>query len=202
MDYAGKLKEIDFFVQDYVENYRNPLLYFHTIQHIESVLAGINDIGNFYRLDEEAYFILKAAAYFHDLYYMAHGPANHKENSARMAKNFLLEEGIPLSVIDEVVNCIRTTQSKRQTKNDLQAIFCDADLYHLSGTSFEKHHLDRLEEIKNLRKIDIDERLWIAISLKVLDQHQFHTDYGRCELDKGKQINIKILEKKLSYLRT
>src|SRR5690606_24402603 len=119
-------------------------LLYHNYEHTASVVAAAAELSEHYRLSEQENFIVKTAAWFHDLGYLV-DPDNHEAASAVLAETFLKEKQAPSVIIEEVKACIAATRMPQKTGNLLQQIVCDADMSHFSTNSFA-------EKSKQLRK--------------------------------------------------
>lgn len=179
----------------YQEN-PNPALLFHNLSHTRDVVEKVDQISRQYDLEEDEYFIVKAAAWFHDIGYVL-GPARqHEEKSAEVAAEFLSMHQIPARLISQVQHCIMATRMPQSPRDKLAKILCDADLFHLGSEEFkEKSKLLRQEiETKTGRSIDAEE--WRAENIRLLQTHRYFTEYGEKELAKGQKENLKrLLEK-------
>lgn len=199
MIYDLVLAEMESYIRHFFDEHQNDAYAFHNRAHMEEVVEAVEEIADFYKLAIEHRFILKSAAIFHDIAYVPDGPNGHEWKSARMAKEFLTPFSIPPHVTQSVENCIMATRNKQHPNTFLEAILCDADLLHLGKGNFEERNHNRYIEITNLRKRKVDYGVWLAISLNLLQQHQFYTPYVRTRYENGKQKNIKALKQKLQY---
>ncbi|TDS11762.1 HD domain-containing protein [Sphingobacterium paludis] len=199
MNYDLVLAEMEDFIGLFFDKHAHQSHAFHNRAHLDEVVAAVEEIADFYKLAAEHRFILKSAAYFHDIAYIAEGPDGHEWKSARMAKEFLASFSLPTPVVQSVENCIMATRNKQHPNTFLEAILCDADLVHIGKENFEECNLNRYVEILNLRHREFDSGVWMAISLHFLQQHQFYTHYVRAKYESGKQKNIRSLKQKLQY---
>jgi hypothetical protein len=88
------------------------------------------------------------------------------------------------------------TQIPQKPANLLENIVCDADLFHLGTDEFsERNKLMRKEaEAMQNRKISKDE--WRKSTIRLLETHQYQTDYCRLLLNETKQENLMKLRMK------
>ncbi|KGE15947.1 HD domain-containing protein [Sphingobacterium deserti] len=201
MDYDHLLSEIEGFIGQSFDQQRGYAYPFHNISHIYDVVKAADEIADFYKLAKEYRFILKSAAFFHDVGYIQDGPKDHEVKSAMIANRFFEPFSLPAHTLNSIENCIMATRNKQHPTTFLEAIMCDADLLHFGKEKFEELNLNMYAEITKLRKFKLDEGVWAAISLNFLEQHRFHTDYVRSTYDFGKQKNIKALKNKLAYFQ-
>ncbi|UZR97185.1 HD domain-containing protein [Chondrinema litorale] len=72
------------------------------------------------------------AAWFHDVGYIT-SHKNNEEISSKIAKKFLVKEGLANEQIAVIKNYIISTILTKTPKSLPEKILCDADLYHLSS---------------------------------------------------------------------
>jgi predicted metal-dependent HD superfamily phosphohydrolase len=107
-----------------VEAYSTPSRYYHTLAHIQQVLATIQSLKNQVRDLPAVLF----AAWFHDIIYDSQA-ANNEENSAEYTREFLTLLNIPSQTIFDVQRLILSTKSHQTQSNDCDNIvLLDADL--------------------------------------------------------------------------
>ncbi len=198
MNYKKILKEAHSYLEQYATLYGQRPYSFHNMRHIADVSKAIDEISDYYRLDAEHYFIVKAAALFHDLGYISHGPKGHEAKGAQLAKAFLDSRSVTTATSQSVINCIMATRDKQHPTTFLESILCDADLIHLGHKDFSELNFCMFQEIVDLRKVDLDNNIWMALSIKFLENHQFHTSYVQERYNSGKDKNLRLLKEKLS----
>lgn len=198
MNYKKILKEAHSYLEQYAALYGQRPYSFHNMRHIADVSKAIDEISDYYKLDAEHYFIVKAAALFHDLGYISHGPEGHEAKGAQLAKAFLDSKSVTTATTQSVINCIMATRDKQHPTTFLESILCDADLMHLGDKEFSKLNFCMFQEIVDLRKVDLDKNIWIALSIKFLENHQFHTSYVQERYNSGKEKNLRLMKEKLS----
>jgi hypothetical protein len=114
-----------------------------------------------------------------------------------MAAEFLRSEEVDEDVIAEVEGCILATVWPQNPTNFLQQVVCDADLFHFGTPEFgDWNKLVRKEAEQRLGK-KIDKTEWRKSTIKLLENHEFQTDYCRDLLDKQKKKNLEKLKQKL-----
>lgn len=113
-----------------VRAYSSPGRVYHTLEHIQAVLAWI-DILCDYTTDLPT---LQLAAWFHDCIYDTHA-ADNEEQSAVYAQNMLTRLALPVPTIQVVSQMILSTKT-HTTETDQQdcRILLDADLAILGAT--------------------------------------------------------------------
>ncbi|TWR29195.1 phosphohydrolase [Mucilaginibacter pallidiroseus] len=196
MNYNQLLKQVKEYVNAYYKNHNDDRLVYHCKDHTEDVVKASVKIGNHYQLNDHDFFVVQAAAWFHDLGYMI-DVNDHETESSKLAETFLKQHGVEEPVINDVKDCIMATRMPQQPKNLLQSILCDADLFHLGTDDFAKKDKRLFKEFKLLQSIDLTKNEWRRKSIQFLQSHRYHTDYCQVLLNSGKEANIKALQLKV-----
>lgn len=114
-----------------VSFYSTPNRYYHTLQHIHSVLNTIDTLKTYV----QDLSCLRLAAWFHDIVYDTHAQDN-EEKSADYAGDMLKMVAIPDSNIAKVKNLILCTKNHQADDIDSQVLL-DADLAILAANPVE-----------------------------------------------------------------
>lgn len=196
MNYQHLLKQVSDYASDYYKEHDDPKLSYHCKEHTEYMAQKAVQIANHYQLSDREFFIVVAAAWFHDLGYMV-DIHNHEEESARVSDSFLRAHQVDDDLITDIHTCIMATKMPQEPKTRLEEILCDADLFHL-GTDdfFEKDKLLH-KEIEKLNSVDISKQDWRIKSIEFLEGHHYHTDYAQVLLNNGKEKNVAKLKEKV-----
>lgn len=201
MNYNAIIAETATWVGDFVEKHNNSKLCFHDGVHTFQVVEAAKKIATYYTLDEKAYFIVIIAAYFHDLGYYT-GPAeDHELRSAQIAERFLREHMIPQEIIATVQQCIKATRMPQNPSNLLEQIVCDADLYHLGSDDFTKRNRLMRREAESCKSEPIDKETWKKNTITLMEEHRYHTDYGKQILAPKKQENLRLIKGKNNLVK-
>jgi predicted metal-dependent HD superfamily phosphohydrolase len=197
MNYQAILEQVQQYLLTFfnTHTHTNAKLLYHNRTHTESVVKAATRIANHYQLNDRDFFIVIAAAWFHDMGYYE-DLHNHEEKGAAMAENFLKKESADEVVIHEIKQCILATKLPQNPVGLLQQIVCDADLFHLGTDEFsERNKLLRKEiEILYHKKISKDD--WRKKTIELLETHHYHTDYCRLLLGEKEQENLEKLKRK------
>lgn len=197
MNYNHRLDKVKHHVHHFFGTKALAQLSYHNLVHTESVVANAVRIANHYRLEDKETFIVVTAAWFHDTGYSTGEAEGHEKRGAEMAAEFLRSEEVDEDVIFEVQGCILATVWPQNPANFLQQVVCDADLFHLGTPEFgDWNKLVRKEAEQRLgRKIDKTD--WRRSTIRLLENHEYQTDYCRDLLDKQKKKNLEKLKQKL-----
>jgi len=161
---------------------------FHSIKHTIEVYNNVEHIAKYEGLSADHIEMLKLAALFHDTG-MALGFKDHEEISAINAALFLEEHNYPIDKIEVITNCIRATKIPQTPRNLLEAILCDADLFHLGSANYmSKNELLR-KEWETYNNLNFTDSEWIKLNVNFFKEHKFHTDYGNTILKRQKTKN-------------
>lgn len=196
MDYSHLLEEVKQYVIHFVTGHANENIVYHNLQHTEEVVKAASLLGSHYSLNDEDFFVVLTAAWFHDAGYF-NGPAmDHEQRSAQLAAEFLQRKGLNETTIQLVSNCILATKIPQTPKTLLEQIVCDADLSHLGSDSFSKRNklLRKETEIRESRSIPGEE--WRNGSIRFLEKHTYHTDFAHSHFDEIKKQNLAKLKQK------
>ncbi len=195
MNYQPLLEQVQQHVLALFNQQTNSRFYYHNSAHTENVVNAAIQIANHYQLSDEDFFIVTAAAWFHDTGYYK-DCAQHESWSAQLAGDYLLTLNLDNTVIERIKGCIMATQMPQRPANLLEQIVCDADLYHLGAAGFMDKSKAMHKEVEAVKNITISKHDWRQKTIALMEQHQYHTDYCRLLLADTKAQNLKELKKK------
>lgn len=195
MDYAVLLREAADYVEVYMDRHDLSNLRFHNGTHTKEVVEGAALMARYTKLNEEDSTVILLSAYFHDIGYYGHGKAGHEERSADIAAAFLVQRNVDPKIISVVRSCILATKAPQSPKNTLEEIVCDADLFHLGSDSFDMRNKLMLQEARAFGN-GTSKREWRKNTIKLMEEHHYHTEYGKKVLEPKKQQNIASLKRK------
>jgi predicted metal-dependent HD superfamily phosphohydrolase len=195
MNYYTLLDEIKQYVTSFFHTHTNDKLIYHNLAHTENVVNAAIEIANHYRLSDQDYFVVVTAAWFHDIGYFIE-PSRHEEKGAEEAAAFLKRQGIDETTIQTVGNCIKATRLPQDPHTLLEKIVADADLFHLGTSRFAELNKTMRKEFIALHGITISKEEWRVKTIRLLETHQYHTDYARLLLSDTKTKNLEKLKEK------
>jgi predicted metal-dependent HD superfamily phosphohydrolase len=191
-NYELILEDIKKFVVALFRNRQDDHLFYHNLQHTQSVVKAVIQIANHFQLNDSDRFTVVAAAWFHDCGYYG-DISNHEEKSALIAVDFLKDCSQDEKVLNNITSCILATKLPQKPATLLESILCDADLFHLGGDSFIKKSKLLRKEVNALNISKTGKEQWRQKTVQFLKGHDYHTDYCRLLLNPGKEKNIKKL---------
>jgi HD superfamily phosphodiesterase len=195
MNYYTLLDEVKQYVTSFFHTHANDKLIYHNLVHTENVVSAAIEIANHYRLNDLDYFIVVTAAWFHDIGYYTE-PARHEEKGAEEAAVFLSRKGVDEKTVETVANCIRATRLPQNPQTLLEKIVADADLFHLGTAKFAELNKIIRKEFIELHKVDVSKDEWRSRTIRLLESHQYHTDYCRLLLNDTKAKHLEKLKAK------
>ncbi len=205
MNYHELLKKVEDHVNLFYLEHANESMYYHNLAHTKEVLDKAKKIADHYQLDDRQFFIVCAAACFHDTAYCIRGIEFHEQKSAELANVFLRSAGVDEADIAAIEKCIMATQLPQSPYTINEKIVCDADLYNLGTDDFRQNNRLLRSEAEALGKVKIDGIAWRASTISLLETHHYHTDYCQLLLTKTKAENLIRLkdrqEKKIKKLQ-
>ena len=175
----------------------HPNLVYHNLEHTKQVVAAVAQISAHYRLQDTDLLVVYIAAWFHDLGYLLGESKTHEEKGAALARDFLNVQKVPLNIQEQVTACIMATKMPQEPHNLLEEIVCDADLFNFGTKDFKKRTKVLHEEMELTHNKDIPGAIWTAETLRLLEEHHFHTAYCQALLQEQKEENISWLKKRL-----
>lgn len=197
MDSNNLYKKTEQFVTGLFNDNKNANLVFHNLEHTRDVVERTKEIAGHYYLSEDDMLAVYIAAWFHDTGYLFTDAANHEEKSVELMQDFMKANVPDEKLAATIESCILATRPPGRHDNLLEEIICDADTYHLGTKAFKEADKKVWEEY-NLTGTIISEKEWTSKTITLLNGHQFYTKYCIDLLEKGKQKNMKKLNKKLN----
>ena len=110
MNYHELLRNVEDHVNLFYREHTDTNMFYHDQSHVLEVLANTKKIADHYQLDDRSFFIVCAAACFHDVGYLVREAEVHEEKSAELAEAYLTGIGVDEADIEEIKNCIRATK--------------------------------------------------------------------------------------------
>jgi predicted metal-dependent HD superfamily phosphohydrolase len=193
MSYRQLLEQVQNQVQALFTTANKPELLYHNLEHTQSVVAAATQIANHYQLSDRDFFVVVAAAWFHDVGYLNGDAKGHEEKGAEEAATFLSGLQVNADDILAVKQCILATRMPQQPNGLLEQIICDADLFHLGAADFAEKSKVLRKEIKVLYGKDLSKEEWRAKTIGLLQGHHYFTDYSRTLLEPKKRENLAAL---------
>ena len=190
MNYHELLIKTEDYVNLFYREHRDANMFYHNQSHTMEVLGNTKKIADHYQLDDRSFFIVCAAACFHDLGHLIKTDELHELKSAELATIFFNNIGVAEEDIEAIKKSIMATVMPQQPQSLSEKIICDADLYNLGTNTFrEKNKLLR-KEVEAIGGVNIDGIAWRASAINMLENHHYHTDYCQLLLDKTKAENL------------
>ena len=190
--YNELISKIEAHVQLLFQDKQQGLCY-HGLEHTLMVVQAASQMAEHYNLSEQDRFVVLAAAYFHDVGYLDGGSKQHEERGAKLATDYLLASGVGADICAKVSSCILATQIPQRPAGLLESILCDADLFHLGSEDFKDRSKLMLRELCHSKNSNISGGAWRKMTILLLQQHEYHTDYAKEKLSSKKQQNLQEL---------
>ncbi len=198
MAYTVLIKETADYVEAFMNNHDLSKLRFHNSVHIKEVVKGAEIMARYYKLNEQDSAVVIVSAYFHDIGYCGNGKDGHEERSADIAEAFLKQKNFDDKIISAVRGCILATKMPQSPQNLLEEIVCDADLFHLGSDWFGMRNKLMRQEA-GVCGYGENKEHWRKNTIQLMEQHHYHTTYGKKVLEPRKQQNIESLKRKEGF---
>ncbi|WP_142529155.1 Pycsar system effector family protein [Pedobacter westerhofensis] len=195
MNYLEVLDQVRAHVASLFHAKKDDKLIYHNLLHTEQVVKSVVKIANHYQLSDHDFFVVNAAAWFHDIGYLT-SFEHHEARGAESARQFLNVRGAEPEVTEMVVNCILATKMPQHPVGLLEQIICDADLFHLGGDNFKDRNKLMRREAEACWGKDIDKNDWRLKTISLFESHHYHTEYCQDLLSAKKQLNLQELKDK------
>ena len=196
MSYHELLIKIEEHVNVFYREHADEKLFYHNQSHTKDVLETAKRMADHYQLDDQSFFIVCAAACFHDTGYLLTKDENHELKSAELADTFLTGIGVNEEDITEIKKCILATKMPQYPDTLAEKIICDADLFNLGTAAFREKNKLLKKEKEALSDSKVDGIAWRAATISMLENHVYHTDYCQLLLNKTKNENLDWIQNK------
>ncbi|MRX77273.1 HD domain-containing protein [Pedobacter petrophilus] len=197
MDYKQLQHEVEKYVGNYFRTHHDPRLVYHNLEHTQEVVDAAQQIANHYQLNDQDFFTVTIAAYFHDTGYFEEA-LQHEAKGAELADQFLAEHQVGTELRDNVKSAILSTKIPQRPKNQIDKILCDADLFHLGLPDFRQKGKLMHKEVELIYEKKISKQEWRKRDIQFMESHRYQTDYVILLLNDQKQANISKLKSKLT----
>ncbi|WP_231459908.1 MULTISPECIES: Pycsar system effector family protein [unclassified Pedobacter] len=197
MDYKQLQIDVEEHINDYFNTHQDDRLVYHNLEHTQSVVKAAQQIANHYQLNDEDFFIVTVAAWFHDTGYFEDN-LYHEAKGAELANSYLESKEVNKAVREKISNAILSTKIPQKPSNLIENILCDADLFHLGSADFRQKGKLMHKEVELIYNKDISKKNWRIDDIRFLEAHQYHTDYAKLLLNDQKQKNVDKIKNKLS----
>ena len=195
------IREAEKFVTGLLKNETPETYSYHTLGHSMEVVKNAVFIGTKENLPEDEMSLLRMAAWFHDVGYTKTYKGHEKE-SAAMAAEFLKRQGVEKNIRTAVAESIQATTFPQSPKTSVAKVLCDADFMHLGQENyFEQAEKLRQEQknagIRKLKKAEFDQE-----SVRLFEEHNWHTVFCQNNLKETKQKNLGLLKERIDKRAT
>lgn len=160
---------------------------FHNLHHTINVVQGASKIGKAEGLSTDELEIVMLAAWFHDTGHIR-TYTGHELVSIEIARNWLTTAEYPDEKLAEVLRCIEVTTMPQHPLTSIEAVMCDADLYHLSFNTYDHYQEMLREEWRREMGIEVSDIDWNRQNLAFLQSHKYFTSFGKDKLECRKSV--------------
>jgi predicted metal-dependent HD superfamily phosphohydrolase len=184
-------------VRELFKQHNQANLVFHNLEHTQNVVERVHEIASHYKIPDKELLELSIAAWFHDTGHLITDPSGHEEKSVVLMDAFMRTKTDDEELINKIAELIRITKFPPSPQTLQEMIICDADTYHFGLQDFKQTNKAMKKELilRNMNTMVLD---WEKNSLDLLERHQFYTTYCIGLLQKGKEKNIRKLNKKVT----
>ncbi len=162
---------------------------FHNLTHTSEVVQSCKQLANHYAIENEDYFALVTAAWFHDTGF-SQGDLNHELHSATIAEGFLSSYEIENNILVMIRELILATKVPTSPNSLHQQILCDCDLQHLGSANYAEWSLLLKKEVERQKGTPYSDESWNNENIKFFKSHHFYTDFARDQWGPQKQKNL------------
>ena len=188
------IKKARIFAEETFNNAVFEKLPYHNLEHTADVVQAVQIVGGNTELNPDETESALIAAWLHDIGY-PDGNKDHEAAAAEKAQELLSEWGASPKKILEVTEAIRATKVPQHPESLVSKVLCDADLFQLSQENHVIHSQKLRTEMEAQRGEPFSEEEWMRTTLEFLQNHEYHTPYGRTVLEREKKKNIKRLRR-------
>ena len=172
------------------------ILLYHNVIHTREVVEAAKQMSNHYRLNADDSEALLVAAWWHDVGYLSGTPENHEMRSVDQVKSFLEKHHASPEFLAKVEGCILATKMPQRPTNLIEKIICDADLFHFGKPDFMDNTRMLRQEIEKISGATIKGSEWRNSTIRLLESHEYFTEYARETLSGAKKENLEALYRK------
>jgi HD superfamily phosphodiesterase len=171
-------------------------LYYHCLEHTLDVARAAESIAIQEGVTDEALFLLKSAATYHDAGFVKVYDDNEVVG-AQMAGEILPEYGYTPEQVATVKELIFVTRIPHKPKNHLEEIMCDADLDYLGRNDFHQISERLCKELMERGKIK-NHRHWDEVQVSFFKLHKYFTATSKKLRNAKKKQNLKEIKDRLA----
>jgi uncharacterized protein len=161
---------------------------YHSYEHTLHVYDNVEMIAKHEGVVGTELELLQMAALFHDIGFIE-GREEHETRGCEIAKPYLQDWHYNNDQIALINGMIMATKIPQQASTQLERILADADLAYLGTDNYDEISDLLLKELRFFNP-SLSEKEWLAIQIKFLQQHNYHTEYCRTFRDEAKQRNL------------
>ncbi|MBN9380935.1 MAG: HD domain-containing protein [Chitinophagaceae bacterium] len=190
MNYSKIERDVEEFVRNtYISSDRQ--YPYHNLDHTIDVVQRAAEIAEYFLLPATEMFIVKVAAWFHDIGHLTGDVSGHEQRGVEVMEGCLGPLRVSDTLITSMAGAIMATKYPSFPRALYEEILCDADTFHFGTPRFkETDELVRKEVELRTGQVFKD---WHARSIRLLEEHRFFTKYCQQLLAAGKQENIRWL---------
>ena len=166
-------------------------LSYHSPDHTRDVVQVCEEYIRREKLDDSQAELLRLGAVFHDSGFTI-STNDHEEHGVEIASRIMSKYGYNSEQVEVVANLIRATKIPQRPNTYLEKIICDADLDYLGRDDFYEISNLLFLELNALGQ-ELDKEAWDDIQIRFLENHHYHTDYARKNLQPKKQKRLEEL---------
>lgn len=170
---------------------------FHTYRHTVDVADTAAKIARKSDLDERTQALVTLAAWFHDAgfteTYEGHEPA-----SARIARAYLDEQGLPEDDLATVERLILATRPDHAPDDLAERVLRDADIAHIGKRKFDYYSARLRQEWEAHRGEKLSDREWLERQSAFVATHDFATAYAKDKYGSRRRKNLRTLRRDLA----
>jgi HD superfamily phosphodiesterase len=172
-----KISRLKNFLIHKIQTEASPQLTYHGAHHTLEVLNVCNQYIKRCSVGTEDAYLLRTAALLHDIGILW-DYHNHEEQGILFVRQLLPQWGYLTMQIDIICNMIKATKIPQTPHTLLEMILCDADVDYLGTDKFYEIGFTLFEELKEFSSIS-DEESWDRVQVNFLNQHRYHTSFGK-----------------------
>ena len=171
-------------------------LHYHGVDHTLRAIDVAEDYIDHHKLGVYEAQILRLAVLLHDIGY-TETSMNHEEAGVRIAREMMKDLDFTFLQTKVVCDLILATKVPQRPTNQLERIICDIDLDYLGREDYMEISELLFKELYENSIIDSREE-WNKMQIDFLENHRYHTFFGRTERQPVKDNWLSILKASVS----